>query len=462
MSFSLATSSKNLTEYIAQINRLVTLTDGDCVLDVSVSTGPSITVNEEFLINNKKMPAKLHGKVTVNPKIGFPDPIASKTQEKLDQLLYRDDDPVLLGYAKKYNVRDANTYVIIYDLSCPNIHMNSVSLMISLMKTLNRSSTILFVVTGGDTDSSKSLTNVNLTLSVMPAVRTLVTPELEWGLAVKLASLCDNHILMNTATSTLCAKIGNKSSIKVWCPIPLVDGSNPESGWFGINIPSNFNSLFDNIYYINMDKRTDRRQHMEQQLSKFNLAAARVVGVDGKTLQWHPNLGALSTYWNNGALGYCLSYQNALIDAIKNKYQRVLIMDDDAVLSDNFLEVLEKAFKTLPNDWHLLYLAANHNKESMPTAADRISESLFRLKGSVGSHAVIINRPAFETILNYASNPYGPLDVYLSVYQQICPCFITYPGLATQLPGRSDIINKDVDYNKDWGVDYINHIDYLR
>jgi GR25 family glycosyltransferase involved in LPS biosynthesis len=137
-------------------------------------------------------------------------------------------------------------------------------------------------------------------------------------------------------------------------------------------------------------------------------------------------------------------------------------MDDDAVLTDNFLEVLEKAYDSLPNDWHLLYLAANHNKDSMPTANDRISDCLYKMKGSIGSHAIIINRPAFHTILNYASSPYGPLDVYLSMYQQICPCYITYPGLATQLPGRSDIIDKEVDYTKDWGVDYINHIGYLK
>jgi GR25 family glycosyltransferase involved in LPS biosynthesis len=164
----------------------------------------------------------------------------------------------------------------------------------------------------------------------------------------------------------------------------------------------------------------------------------------------------MSTYWNKGALGYCISYASAIADALQSNSKQVLILDDDAVLMPNMFEVLEKAYKTLPDDWHMLYLAANHGVNAKPTEADRISDTVYRMKGSLGSHAIIINRRAFETILNFATSPYGPLGVFLSVYQQICPCYITYPGLATQLSGYSDIINKDVDYTK--AIDYINHI----
>ena len=464
--FSLANPSKNLTEYIAQINRLIKLTNGNCTLDTHV--GPSLTVDEEFVKQGKKIPAKLHGRITISPKIGFPDAISQRTLEKLNELMYTDEDPVLQGYIKKYNLADTNTFVILYDLSSVNIHLNCISIILSYIDRLNADTTVVFILTGAGAPVPDVINKLKLNMKIKGEyeleINTRITPVLEWGLAVKLASISNNHILANTPTSTMCAKINSTKERNVWSPVPLVDGSQPDSilSWYGVHMPMNSTRMFDWIYYINMDKRTDRREHMERQLAKFNLAAARVSAVDGKSLEWHQQLGTQTTYWNHGALGYCISYQNALIDAIKNNYQRILIMDDDAVLTDNFLDVLSKAYDSLPNDWHLLYLAANHSKESMPTAQERVSDSLYKMKGSVGSHAIIINRPAFETILNFASTPYSPLDVYLSVYQQVCPCYIVYPGLATQMAGHSDIINKEVDYTKDWGVDYINHIDYLK
>jgi GR25 family glycosyltransferase involved in LPS biosynthesis len=255
-----------------------------------------------------------------------------------------------------------------------------------------------------------------------------------------------------------------KSLRLVYAQMPAIKAgaSTPGNDWRLLEIQQESTVFFDRVYYINLERRTDRRKHVDEQLMKFKLGAARVVAQDGNLLEWHQNLGLASKYWNKGALGYCLSYQNAIADALQNGFQRILVMDDDAVLTDNFLEILQKAYETLPDDWHMLYLAANHNKDSMPTDAERVGPHLFRMKGSVGSHAIIFNRPSFETILNFASSPYGPLDVFFSVYQQICPCYITYPGLATQMPGRSDIIDQTVDYMKDWGLDYINHIAYLR
>jgi hypothetical protein len=94
----------------------------------------------------------------------------------------------------------------------------------------------------------------------------------------------------------------------------------------------------------------------------------------------------------------------------------------------------------------------------MPTEADRVGDYLYKMKGSMGSHAIIINKIVFPTLLNFLANPYAPLDLYFSIYQKFFPCYITYPGLAYQLGGHSDIIDENIDYTKDWKIDYINHI----
>ncbi len=476
MVYSLANPSKNLTQYVSQVNRLSSITEGNCIFTTPPS-GPSLTVNEEFLASGKKPPPSLHCKVTIDPNVGFTETsLTPQAREILNTLIYTDDDPVVQGYLKKYNLSDGETFIIFYDLSSVNIFINLIAVALDSIAAISESDSrinLVIILTGNRatvpnfntlSSSAASGTQASEDDSFKLNVDVKVTPVLEWELAVKLATLSSNHILVNNTVGLLGAVACNLENLRVWsaAPNPKVQ-PKPQPNWLQIMIPECYMPMFDSVYYINMDKRTDRREHMDKQLAKFNICATRIAGVDGSELPWHPNLGSQSTYWNHGALGYCLSYRNVILDAIKNNYQHILIMDDDAVLTDNFLEILEKAYNSLPKDWHILYLAANHSKESMPTANDRVTEHLYRLKGgSVGSHALILNRPSFDTILNFASRPYGPMDLYLSVYQKVCPCYITYPGLATQLPGRSDILNKDIDYSKEWGLDYINHISYLK
>lgn len=223
---------------------------------------------------------------------------------------------------------------------------------------------------------------------------------------------------------------------------------------------------FDKIYYINLERRSDRRELMEKQLAKFGLEATRIVAVDGKVIKWNQQQhGVVSKFWNPGAMGYCLSYRYVIVDALKRGYTKILVLDDDAVFTDNFFEVLSKSWDSLPSVWHALYLGANHGyptPHAMPTEADCISGSLYKLKGSMGSHAIILNHHAFKPLLHHLAQPYVPLDMYLAMYQKFFPCYVTYPGICYQRAGHSDIVGEEINYTEDWGVDYINHIAYRR
>jgi GR25 family glycosyltransferase involved in LPS biosynthesis len=278
-----------------------------------------------------------------------------------------------------------------------------------------------------------------------------------------ILSNSDCHVLTGNLTGWYGAVMsGSKNVIypEPWGLSPAPAPAIREDEWTKVHCSWGHSKYFDQAYYINLKRRPDRRKHMEDQLKRFNFTASRVEAFDGKTITWKPSYGVIGDYWNHGALAYCLSYRTAIIDAMKKGHDNILIMDDDCVLEDNLWEILDKAWTDLPEEWHMLYLGANHGKseETIPTEAQRLGDYLYRLKGSVGSHAIIINKIAFDTILNYLSAPYGPLDTFYSMYHKFFPCYITYPGLASQLAGTSDIINKKVDYAKDWGVDYINHV----
>lgn len=223
---------------------------------------------------------------------------------------------------------------------------------------------------------------------------------------------------------------------------------------------------FDHIYYINLSRRPDRLAEIEVELSRFNLGGTRISAVDGQTLgAWNDANGIQGKYWNKGALACAMSHRNVLLDAKKHGYEKILVLEDDAVLTDNFLQVLQNGSKDLPDDWHLLYLSANHGHPvpmAMPTRQDRIGENLYKLKGSLTTHGIIYHKRSYGIILGFLSQPYAPLDMFYATYQKVFPCYILTPGVASQRASYSDVQDAPMDYMNEWKIDFVNHLKPVR
>lgn len=453
----LANPSNDLTEKLYQLDTLYKLNGDSYVSEDSIPYDlkpksyifATEEITKKFLSGEKKMPNNFGIKVKLTTTCCIPNNIHPRALKEAK--INTKPDAIAQAYIDKYELTDINTVVIVWDHQFNNVNQYYLSSAVNKLKNIDQSKIKIVVFVKGDKECPISGNNL------------FKVHGLSTDLLLSTVTVCKNHILTGNSVGLICAYLASQTQ-ELNCIYPkpwsLEKDIELPLNWIGLTYFWPNTKYFDRIYYINLERRTDRRLNMEKQLQKFNLCAARVQAVDGKnTIKWRPEFGVWSPTWNEGAFGYCLSYRQALIDAIKNGYENVLIMDDDAVLSDNLFEVLEKAWNDLPDNWHMLYLAANHGQENSPTRPgqnDKVGENLYRLKGSLGSHAIIINRVAFETILNFLMSPYGPLDVFFSLYQQIfVHCYVTNPGLAIQLPGYSDIINKDVDYSSK--IDYINH-----
>lgn len=90
--------------------------------------------------------------------------------------------------------------------------------------------------------------------------------------------------------------------------------------------------FIDKIIYINLDKRTDRREHMEKQLEQFRLTTERFSAIEHK----------------EGCVGCILSHLNVLKIAKERKYKNILILEDDflfLVSPEKFCENLKELEK---------------------------------------------------------------------------------------------------------------------
>lgn len=103
--------------------------------------------------------------------------------------------------------------------------------------------------------------------------------------------------------------------------------------------------MIDKIYYINLDKRTDRFEQINEELKKMNLEATR--------------FSAISHQF--GAVGCNLSHLSILKHARENKFQNILILEDDfqfIVSKEEFEKQINEFFK-LNIPWDVLMLSYN-------------------------------------------------------------------------------------------------------
>jgi GR25 family glycosyltransferase involved in LPS biosynthesis len=93
----------------------------------------------------------------------------------------------------------------------------------------------------------------------------------------------------------------------------------------------------DKIFYINLDKREDRRQEIEEELKKYGLEAERYAAIPTP---------------HSGIIGCGYSHLNVLKLAKERGYRNVLIFEDDyefIVSKEEMEESLTTFFETSPN-----------------------------------------------------------------------------------------------------------------
>lgn len=180
-------------------------------------------------------------------------------------------------------------------------------------------------------------------------------------------------------------------------------------------------------YCINLPDRKDRRQEVLPEFKKF--------GIDPIFFE------AVRTL--NGRDGCRMSHLKLFEYLVSLNNFPVMVCEDDVVFQNYPLQVLNSAFESLPWDWDALWLGA-----TLTEHLSRYNDNLFRLRGGWTTHCIIYNNPnVLKYVLSHAEQIYK-IDVFMADYvQKYFNCFITYPMIATQRAGHSDIINKFTDYS---------------
>jgi GR25 family glycosyltransferase involved in LPS biosynthesis len=209
------------------------------------------------------------------------------------------------------------------------------------------------------------------------------------------------------------------------------------------------NEYFNQIYLINLARRPDKLTKVLWQLNRYHIKVHLIEATDGS----HPSVFFQQKVLPVGAYGYVLSWIRVLNHAITNKYKRILILDDDVILHQNFNHLFSTWIQTLsPQKWKIILLGAtqhtqrpnliSHDGGKIDGDDDENGMGSYHPKIVDGSFAVGINTSVFQEILDMLSGCDQLVDSHVlrRIYQRYqYQCFVAFPNLIIADVTSSDI-----------------------
>ena len=186
-----------------------------------------------------------------------------------------------------------------------------------------------------------------------------------------------------------------------------------------------------NILYINLDHRTDRKEHMEISLQGYNYE--RVSAIEDK----------------DGYIGCAKSHIKCIEIARARKYQRVIILEDDFMFykDNNFKNI------SLPETFDI-FLLCNRIKKHVS-----LNDTFIKVKDCSWTSGHILNQSIYndlidnlETGIELRKGNKGhdyKLDIYWNKLFDHYECISHNFVFATQREGYSNIMNQNMKYSND-------------
>jgi hypothetical protein len=201
------------------------------------------------------------------------------------------------------------------------------------------------------------------------------------------------------------------------------------------------------ICIINLEKRTDRLEHVKKEMEKMKIVEYEIVkAVDGKLLTTLPKT-MYPIHWDPPTYGLCLTFQGILERAIANNWPYFTLFEDDVYFRD------EPCLRLPIKDFDIFYLGGSPNMRCPLRPIkyeDTPSKGIIRiLQGLRGSQSVVFRRSIYERLLAKLKENTA-IDYAMDLLQSECDAYAYYPFKTRQINGYSDILGRDRNLDKNY------------
>jgi len=203
--------------------------------------------------------------------------------------------------------------------------------------------------------------------------------------------------------------------------------------------------FFKDCYYINLDRREDRKHQFIERSNTAGISAIRISGITPTEQEYQSRTKQpLNSKYRLNEIGCTLSHQHIIKLAKDNNLENVLVLEDDCVFVKEFKEKATRSIKELASvKWDILYMGGNPEGP-----ATRLTDNLYVTTGRVAdTHCIAYNNTIYDTILSIdAFNAYEGIDRIL-FDQNVTNKFI-YLLTPELLAGQDDSSPSDLRYKR--------------
>lgn len=193
------------------------------------------------------------------------------------------------------------------------------------------------------------------------------------------------------------------------------------------------------VYYINLETRTNRKEHVEQQLRNVGLEATRFNAIRHEV----------------GAIGCAMSHLELLRMAKHKQLDHILIVEDDILfLNPDVFQINLARFLASDHTFDVLMLAGNN------MGPFRIQDdTCVQVRNCFTTTGYLVREAYYDRLIAniekglelFQENPTKghlyAIDVYWQTLQQQGVWYLLTPLSVIQMPDYSDIEQKQVDYS---------------
>ena len=231
---------------------------------------------------------------------------------------------------------------------------------------------------------------------------------------------------------------------------PVIHLGEDKKNWSGRTTPDfkkvdvfDLNSYFDKIYCLNLDKRRDRWNKVKKEFRRFGISASRFSAIEGENMS-HPDSDVIKSMSNQGliensnALGCLTSHIEMIKDAKAKGYNRILIFEDDILISEDFYERISLLSQM---EWKIFYLGASQ----FDWNRIHIKEGYYRCRKTLGTFAYALDCSVYDEILEKAEGSEMSIDNILSAVQaeNMKKCLTFFPNIVI-----SDVSDSNIRIDK--------------
>lgn len=211
------------------------------------------------------------------------------------------------------------------------------------------------------------------------------------------------------------------------------------------------NEYFDDIFCINLDRRPDRWNTINDRFKREGLHVTRWTATDALEREIKVDYHLLRTekpgsgIKNAGGYAILLSYLKLFYHIRNQGYEKVLIFEDDAIFIEDFLDHFRANIRDIPSNWEMWALGCSqYGTHELDFTPDHNFFSPTPPNNTYGLFAFAIKKCYIDTVIKILEKrmSYADTEIFTHTYDGESRIYISCPPICSHSDGYSDNINK--------------------